>query len=124
MVWFKKAWKLIVDQWLFFLAALVGIVGLVIGSRDNSKVKEVLDLKNKGEAEEREAQEKAREETEAILKKMDEDLADLDDEKRKAVEKVREDNKEEFEKQVVENRDKSLNDIAEELAKKHGLNKV
>jgi len=124
MLWLKKVWKLIVDQWLFFFAALIGVAGFVIGNRDSSKVKEVLDLKNKGEAEEREAQEKARRETEAILKNLEADLVELDDEKREVIKKVRETNKEEFEKQVVENRDKSLDDIATELAEKYGLNKV
>ena len=121
---FAKAWKFVVDQWLFFLAGVVGVAGLLLGSRDSSKAKEVLELKNKGEAEEREAQEKAKQETELILKKMDEDLSKLDVERREAIEKIREAKKEEFEQHVIENRDKSLDDIAAELAEKYGLNRV
>ena len=121
---FAKAWKFVVDQWLFFLAGVVGVAGLLLGSRDSSKAKEVLELKNKGEAEEREAQEKAKQETELILKKMDEDLSKLDVERREAIEKIREAKKEEVEQHVIENRDKSLDDIAAELAEKYGLNRV
>ena len=106
------------------MAGVVGVAGLLLGSRDSSKAKEVLELKNKGEAEEREAQEKAKQETELILKKMDEDLSKLDVERREAIEKIREAKKEEFEQHVIENRDKSLDDIAAELAEKYGLNRV
>ena len=63
----KRAWKFVVDQWLFFLAAAVGIIGFFLGSKgDNSK--EVLDLRKKGEEEEREARKQAQERTEEVMK--------------------------------------------------------
>mgnify|MGYP003110061043 CR=1 FL=1 len=124
MIWLKKAWKFCKDQWAFTLAFVIGVIGAIASMGGASRTKEVLDLKNKGEKEEREALKKAREETESILKKLDDDLSELEEEKREVVEMVREANKEEFEKQVIENRDKPLDEIADDLAKKYGLTKV
>ena len=121
---FKKAWKFIADQWLFFLATVVGVLGFIVGSRDSSKIKDVLDLKNKGEAEERAAREKSKEESEFILKKLDEDLQSLDEDQKELIERIKEENNEEFEKEILANREKSLDALASELAAKYGLHKV
>ena len=121
---FKKAGKFIADQWLFFLTTLVGIVGFVLGSRDSSKVEAVLDLKNNGEAEEDAAQKKAKEDAEFILKKLDEGLQNLDDEQKEMIERLRKEKKEELEKEILDNRGKSLNALAAELAAKYGLHNV
>ena len=121
---FKKAWKFIKDQWLFFLTGVVGVVGFVLGSRDSSKIKEVLDIQSKGEAEERAAEKKAREEAELIMKKLDEGLQNLDEEERAAIDQIRENNREEFEREVIENRDKSLEKIVSALVEKYGLQEV
>ena len=121
---FKKAWRFIADQWLFFLTTVVGIIGFVLGSRDSSKIEEVLDLKNKGEAEEQAAQRKAKEDAEFILKKLDEGLQSLDDEQREIVERLQKENKDEFEKEILDNREQPLSALAAELAAKHGLHNV
>lgn len=118
---FKKAWKFVADQWLFFLTTVIGIIGFVLGSRDSSKIEEVLDLKNKGEAEEQAAQKRAKEDAEFILKKLDEELQTLDDEQREVVERLREEKKEEFEKEILDNREKPLDSLAADLAAKYGL---
>ena len=62
----KKAWKFIVDQWLFFLTAAVGIFAFVMGSRKD-KSGEVLELRKQAENEEREIRKEAQERTEEVV---------------------------------------------------------
>ena len=50
----KKTWKFVVDQWLFFVALVLGVVSFFLTSR-GSKADEVLDVAKKAESEEREA---------------------------------------------------------------------
>ena len=120
----KQAWKFVVDQWLFFVAAVIGIAGFIAGARGGKNTEKVLELQRKSEEEERQARTKAKEEAETVLKKLDEDLSKLKKEERKEIEKIREAKKEEFDQQVIDNRDKPLDEIAKELAEKYGLNKV
>lgn len=120
----KKTWQFVVDQWLFFLALVIGVAGFLIGVMGNKNAKRVVDLQRKSEEEETEARSLAKEEAEEVLKKLDQDLMKLEESERKQIEKVREENKEEFEKEIIENRDKPLDDVAKELAAKYGLNKV
>ena len=120
----KKATKFVVDQWLFFLALVIGFAGFLIGIVGNKNAKKVVDLQRKSEEEETEARSVAKQEAEEVLKKLDQDLMKLEESEREQIQKVREENKEEFEKEIIENRDKPLDDVAKELAAKYGLNKV
>tara|TARA_R100001015_G_C4540023_1_gene104274 strand:+ start:101 stop:526 length:426 start_codon:yes stop_codon:yes gene_type:complete len=119
----KKAWKFVVDQWLFFLTAGIGILGFILGTRgDNSK--EVLDLRKQGEEEERTARKKAQERTEEVMKILSDEMSALDEKEKEAVGKLLKENAEEFEEKVIENRDKPLKEVVNDLASKYGLDKV
>ena len=119
----KKAWKFIVDQWLFFVTAAVGIIGFIIGSRgDNGE--EVIKLQRDAEKAERTARKKAQERTEEVMKILDSEMQQLDEEEKEAVGELLKDNAEELEKKIIENRDKPLKEVVNELASKYGLHKV
>ena len=120
---FKKAWKFAVDQWLFFVAAVLGIVGFILGSR-GSKAKEVLEIRQKAEREEREARQQAQARTEEVMKILNDRMNELSEEEKSAVGKLLKENAEEFENKIIENRGKPLSDIVNDLASKHGLTKV
>ena len=119
----KKAWKFIVDQWLFFLTAAVGIFAFVMGSRKD-KSGEVLELRKQAEKEEREIRKEAQERTEEVMKILNDSMSDLDEKEKEAVGKLLKDNAEEFEEKVIENRDKPLKQVVNDLASKYGLDKV
>ena len=119
----KKAWKFVVDQWLFFVAAALGIVGFVLGLK-GSKAKEVLEIRNKAENEEREARKQAQERTEEVMKILNDKIDELDVAEREAVGEILKENAKELEDKVIENREKPLKDIVGELAAKYGLTKT
>ena len=118
----KKAWKFVVDQWLFFVAGVIGILGYIIGSRGSGK--EVLDLRKQAESEERSARQDAQRRTEEALRILDERMSELSDEQRRAVGELMKKNSEELEQKIIENREKPLDKVVGELASKYGLNKV
>ncbi len=120
---FKKAWKFVVDQWLFFLAAVLGVLGFIAGTRGNN-VKEVLDLRRQAEEDERAARQDARARTEEIMNLLNEKMSSLNDEQRDAVGKIIREHGEDFEKEILRNRDKPLDDVVNELAEKYGLDRV
>lgn len=119
----KKSWKFIVDQWLFFLAAAVGILGFFLGSKGD-KSKEVLELRQKAEAEERQAREQAQERTEEVMRILNDNMRELDEQEKDAVGQLLKDNAEEFEEKIIENKGKPLKEVVNDLATKYGLNKV
>ncbi len=119
----SKACKFVVDQWLFFVAAVIGVFGVFLGSR-GSKAKEVLEIRNKAEAEERESRKQANERTEQTMLILNEKMEDLNEEEKQAVGELLKNNTEEFEAKVIENRDKPLSHIVGELAAKHDLTKL
>tara|TARA_B100000287_G_scaffold435562_1_gene504510 strand:- start:1080 stop:1472 length:393 start_codon:yes stop_codon:yes gene_type:complete len=118
----KKAWKFVVDQWLFFVAGVIGILGYIIGSRGSGK--EVLDLRKKAEEEERSARQDAQRRTEEALRILDERMSELNEEQRQAVGELMKRNSEELEQKIIENREKPLDKVVGELASKYGLSKV
>lgn len=118
----KKAGQFIVDQWLFFLAAVVGVVGFFLGTR-GSKAKEVLDLRKEAEKEERGARTEAKKRTEETMKILNNKMEELNEAEKEAVGDLLKDNAQEFEDKVLENKDKPLSHIVGELAAKHGLTK-
>ena len=119
----KKAWKFVVDQWLFFLAAAVGILGFFLGSRGD-KSKEVLELRKKGEQEEREARKQAQERNEEVMRILNDNIKQLDEDEKEAVGQLLKENAEEFQEKIIENKDKPLKEVVNDLASKYGLNKV
>jgi len=120
---FKKAWKFVVDQWLFFVAAVLGIVGFILGAR-GSKAKEVLEIRNKAEQEERESRRQAQSRTEEVMKILNDRMSELSEEEKATVGRLLQENAEEFENKIIENRGKPLSDVVNDLAAKHGLTKV
>jgi len=120
---FKKAWKFAVDQWLFFLATAIGVLGFIVGTRGN-KAKEVLDLRRQAEEEERVARQNAQERTEEAMRILNEKLNSLSEEQREAAGAIIREHGEDFEKEILENRDKPIGDVVGELAAKYGLTKV
>ena len=118
----KKAWKFVVDQWLFFVAGVIGILGYIIGSRGSGK--EGLDLRKKAEEEERSARQDAQRRTEEALRILDERMSELNEEQRQAVGELMKRNSEELEQKIIENREKPLDKVVGELASKYGLSKV
>lgn len=118
----KKAGQFIVDQWLFFLAALIGVLGFFFGSR-GSKAKEVLELRKEAEEEERQARQEAQKRTEETMKILNDKMEDLNEEEKEVVGELLKENAQEFEDKVLENKDKPLNHVVGELAAKYGLTK-
>tara|TARA_R100000152_G_scaffold17187_1_gene8723 strand:- start:515 stop:910 length:396 start_codon:yes stop_codon:yes gene_type:complete len=119
----KKAWKFVVDQWLFFLAAAIGVFGFIAGSRGN-KAKEVLDIRRKAENEERTSRQDAQARTEEVMRILNEKMDSLSEEQRAAVGEIIKEHNEDFEKEILDNRDKPLDHVVGELAAKYGLTKV
>ena len=119
----KKAWKFVVDQWLFFLATAIGVLGFIVGTRGN-KAKEVLDLRRQAEKEERTARQDAQERTEEVMRILNDKMDSLTEEQREAVGSIIREHGEDFEKEILENREKPLDDVVGELAAKYGLTKV
>jgi hypothetical protein len=119
---FKKAWKFVVDQWLFFVAGVIGILGYIIGSRGSGQ--DVLDLRKKAEGEEREARQDAQQRTEEALRILSERMGELDEAQREAVGELMKKNSRELEQKIIENRGKPLDTVVSELATKYGLTKV
>lgn len=120
---FKKAGKFIADQWLFFVAAVLGIVGFILGSRGD-KSKEVLELRQKAEEEERQSRVRAQERTEEVMRILNDNMAELDEKEKEAVGQLLKENAEEFEEKIIENKEKPLKEVVNDLASKYGLNKV
>ena len=119
----KKAGQFIVDQWLFFLAGVVGVVGFFLGGR-GSKAKEVLDIRKEAEKEEREARTEAKKRTEETMKILNDKMEELNEAEKEAVGELLKDNAQEFEDKVLENKDKPLGHVVGELAAKYGLTKI
>ncbi len=119
----KKAWKFVVDQWLFFLAAVIGVFGFIAGSRGN-KAKEVLDIRRQAEEEERTSRQSAQERTEEVMRILNEKMDSLSEEQKAAVGEIIREHGEDFEREILENRDKPLDHVVGELAAKYGLTKV
>ena len=119
----KKATKFVVDQWLFFLAAVIGFVGFIIGFRGSSDktATKILDASKEAESEEREAREEAQERSEEILKDLGTKMEEIASDEKEKVREIIEENKEEFKKEIIENKEKPLEDIAKDLADKYGL---
>lgn len=78
----KKTWSFVVDQWLFFVALVLGVLGFFLGSR-GSEASEVLDAAKKAEGEERDARQDAQDRTEQAYEILNEKLSDLTEQEKK-----------------------------------------
>lgn len=119
----KKSWTFIKDQWLFFVAALVGVLGFLFGVR-GTKAKEVVDAQRKDEESQRLSRKREQERREQLMGKLGQRLEELKQEEREAVERIIETHSGEFERAVAENRGKPLSDVASDIASKYGLTKI
>ena len=120
----KKSWKFIKDQWLFFLTAVVGLLGFIFGSGRGKNAEDVLELRRKAEAEERSARLDEQVRREEMLEALRNRLNELGESEKAAAEKIIESHAEEFQRAVNENREKPLSDVVTDLATKYGLTKV